>query len=186
MRKTQQGGYKSAALPKIYLSFENPPIFISEPRLEEGYMLDFLPIEELLGCYIPSLKIVILYDIGLEWYSTKRNVNKDLLRAVVLIHEIAHWISHLLPKRGIKEWPLKFYEDTDINVHEGWAQLLTYWVVDEVDRDIENTFKKLNTNQPAPYKIYEHFTKYWIEEIMDSLAHLRTLGKPAELQDWKP
>jgi hypothetical protein len=185
MEKTRQGGYKSAKLPKIYLSFEKPPIFLSDPRLEKDYIPDFLPIEELLGCYIPGLKIVILYDIGLEWYSIKRNINKDCLRAVVLVHEIAHWISHLLPKRGITKWPLEFYNDTDINVHEGWAQLLTYWVVKEEGGDIKNTFQKLNTNQPAPYKIYENFTKYWIEEIMDSLAHLRTLGRPAKLQDWQ-
>jgi len=194
IEKFVQNGYQRARnLPKIHLSSEDPPIFLSHPQLKnrDSPIPEFISIEELLGCYMPNPKIIILYQKGLEWLSKRQIFDIDLLRAIVLVHEVAHWISHFLKKPGLKEWKLEYYKNTDPFVHEGWAQLLTWWIVSKSSivgkssEDIKGVFKRLTDFQPPRYKIYKDFTHYREQKIIDSLEHLRILGKPAKLQDWK-
>ncbi len=115
----------------------------------------------------------------------KEDFDEDMLRAVVLIHEIGHWVTHQLPKPGVPEWPLELYKLTEEEVHEGWAQLITWWVAKDVAGKFKATFKKLTRSQPAPYKIYEKFKDKPVQSVMASLERLRQLPWPARLQDWE-
>jgi hypothetical protein len=108
-----------------------------------------------------------------------------MLRAVVIVHEIGHWVTHLLPKPGIPEWPLELYKLTEDEVHEGWAQLITWWVVDKVGGELEYTFHELNKSQSAPYRVYEKFKTKTPKSVMASLERLRQLRWPARLEEWE-
>ncbi len=201
---TRQSGYRSAALPPIFLSFEAPPIFVAYPELEEDLETDFvenqegniiqreerqrpdtISIEELLGLYIPNDAHIILFARGIHWHANKYNVSEEMLRAVVLVHEIGHWVTHLLPKPGIPEWPLELYSLTDESVHEGWAQLITWWVVDKVGGELKRTFDDLNNGQRAAYHVYKKFQTKKVKSVMDSLEILRQLRSPARIEDWE-
>jgi len=103
----------------------------------------------------------------------------------VLIHEIGHWVTHLLPKPGIPAWSKELYDMTEEDVHEGWAQLITWWVGQGVGGTLLQTFEKLNESQPSPYCVFENFKTYRIDSVMASLEKLRQLRWPARLEDWK-
>ncbi|GIV85434.1 MAG: hypothetical protein KatS3mg052_2441 [Candidatus Roseilinea sp.] len=207
MRKARQGGFRAAALPPIFLSYETPPLFVDYPQLEDEEeqvepqrnrndrneevdrrrdIPETISIEKVLGCYIPDRPPqILLYAKGLKWCARKLGFDEESLRAVVLIHEIGHWMSHLLPKPGVPEWPLEHYKLTEENVHEGWAQLMTWWIAKDVSGDIKDVFEKLNKSQSCPYRVFEKFTSKPVNSVMTSLEGLRRLGRPAGIKDWE-
>jgi len=202
IEKARRGGFRASTLPEIILSFEAPPLFVAYPELEEeegteeeqGERLvprrrnrgrpDTISVEEVLGCYVPTPQIR-LYARGLSWLARRNGFDEEVLRAVVLIHEVAHWVSHLLPKPGLPEWPLELYKQTEEKVHEGWAQLLTWWVVDEVGGQLKTAFEELNKLQSPAYRVFERFKDKSVGAVMASLEKLRQLPRPARLEDWE-
>ena len=222
-------GFSSKKLPDIYLSFETPPLFIKYPELDdmsryideffdrkrkerdkkiaedERRKPEFYDIEELLGVYIPNPKI-ILYARGLIWCAKTLSVDEKVLRTVVLIHEIGHWITHQLPPNKIEQWfktqllpnfkhkhknisniskwPTEHYNKTSTNVHEGWAQIMTWWIVNKVGGDLKDTFDKLNQRQSRPYHVYKDLTNEDINTLIKTLVMLRMLNKGATLVEW--
>jgi len=148
---------------------------------------EVLDIEELLGCYIPNPKI-ILYEKGIRWYIKEcekygMDIEEEYLRAIVLVHEVAHWIMHLLPKDGIPEYPLDLYKRTSRSVHEGWAQLLTWWIVKDRS-DLLKVFEQLNQRQSPPYRVFENYIQIPEESVIKSLEKMRDLNYPVDLKGW--
>ncbi len=202
MEITRQSGYLPAALPPILISSETPPIFVSYPELEgdEEYWAErgeesiprnrdrgkpkTISIEELLGVYQPQLQQIIIYERGIEWLG-RQGFEETWLSTVVLIHEIGHWITHQLPKPGVPTWPTDLYVLGEPAVHEGWAQLITWWIADQVDREFRSTFEELNKCQPPPYRVFKQFKGEPIDKVMASLEKLRLLQWPARLEDWE-
>ncbi len=204
---TRRGGYLPAALPPIFVSFETPPIFVAYPELEgEGDddrdrnerredRQDRIPrfnnrgrpetisIEELLGVYRPRQEQIVIYERGIRW--RRNRVDPEWLRAVVLIHEIGHWITHVLPKPGIPAWATGLYLLGSRDVHEGWAQLMTWWIAEQVGGRFKATFEELNRNQSPPYHVFAQFKGEPTDRMMASLERLRLLTWPARLQDWR-
>lgn len=202
MEITRQSGYLPAALPPILISSETPPIFVAYPELEEEdtnrdergedqiprdeqrWPPEEISIEELLGVYQPRLQQIIIYERGIKWL-VRKGFDEEWLSAVVLIHEIGHWITHQLPKPGVPTWPTDLYVLGEPDVHEGWAQLITWWIADQVDGVFKYTFEKLNKRQPPPYQAFKQFKGEPIDKVMASLEKLRLLQWPARLEDWK-
>ena len=201
MEITRYSGYLPAALPPIFISYETPPIFIAYPELEEDadeYQIgneDQIPrnrerrrpetisIEELLGVYQPRDQQIIIYERGIKW--REHRLDEKWLLSVVLIHEIGHWITHLLPKPGVPTWATDLYVLGETNLHEGWAQLITWWIAYQVGGRFKSTFEKLNQGQSPAYHIFEQFKDKPIDKVMESLERLRNLSWPARLQDWE-
>ncbi len=214
MQKAIRNGYSPSALPPIFISSETPPIFITNPELEyeeedkerrreekwreedrrreeetkvpkdkERRRPETISIEELLGVYHPREQRIIIYERGIKW--RRHRFNEKWLFAVVLIHEIAHWITHLLPKPGTRTWPTDLYLQGEMNLHEGWAQLMTWWIAEEIKGEFKHTFEKLNQGQSPPYRVFQQFKQESIDEIMASLEKLRALTVPAGLSDWQ-
>ena len=205
---TRASGYLPAALPSILISFETPPIFVAYPELEEeddgvdsdrnerrGNREDRIPtnrergrpetisIEEILGVYRPRHEQIVIYERGIRWL--RNRYDHEWLRAVVLIHEIGHWIAHALPKPGTPTWATDLYVLGDIDVHEGWAQLMTSWIAKRVGGEFMATFEELNRNQSPPYHVFKQFQNEPTDGVMASLEKLRLLPWPARLQDWR-
>jgi len=128
---------------------------------------------------------IILFDRGLSWSAKNHNFDKVLLQSIVLIHEFAHWITHLLPHKKSREWILHEFDNTEENVKEGLAELITWWIVNNEGGELKQIFEELNKCQSYPYKVYEHFISYEIDKIMDSLIFMRNLKKPSVLKDWQ-
>jgi len=187
MGKVMSSGFRPASLPAIKISYDSPPLFIAYPELEdsEESRYELFDIEEVLGCYKPDDVTIILYAKGLSWCARTIDLDERVLRAVVLIHELGHWITHLFPKNGVPEWQLDLYKLTEKEVHEGWAQLLTCWVAESEDGKFKETFEKLNRFQSRPYKVFEDFTDISESKVMSSLERLRQLRWPARLMDWE-
>lgn len=197
LSKAQRVGYSIVALPTIYQSYEIPPLFVSHPELEypttdqtitqdpDRRAPEYYNVEELLGCYQPEHETIILYERGIRWLGLK-DYDSDWLRSVVLIHELAHWMMHKLPKQNFADWPTALYKSTKSDLHEAWAQLLTCWMAEEVGNDFKATFEQLNRNQSQPYHLYKQFpiATYSTSKIMTSLEMLRALTTPATLNDW--
>ena len=72
-----------------------------------------------------------------------------------------------------------------MEVHEGWAQIITWWVVDEINGKINEVFEELNKHQSQPYRVYEEFKKNSENSVINSLEMLRQLHCPAGINDWK-
>ncbi len=203
MKITRENGYSSSALPLIFVSSETPPIFVDHPEWEEdeenwderdkGWRLrnrerrkpEKISIEGLLGCYDPRLQRIIIYERGIKWM-VREGFDEKWLSAVVLIHEIGHWITHQLPKPGVPTWRTDLYDSSDPDVHEGWAQLITWWIANQDDgaRQFKDTFKELNERQSWPYDVFKQFTRRSPNEVMASLETLRLLQHSACLDDW--
>ena len=146
---------------------------------------EIVTIEEALGLYIPTAPQIILYQRGIDWFSKRYRLDENILRAVVLVHEIGHWITHLLPKPEVPAWPTDLFTLTSMDVTEGWAQLITQWVADEISGGFARTFEELNRHQTPPYHTYKEFTKVPLKLIISSLELLRQLRWPARLSDWE-
>ena len=158
-----------------------------------GWLMDSSCIwdyEKILGLYNPLEERIYIFQRGIEITAMGLypyfgyDVSFDL-RRVVLMHEISHWITHMVIKEG-KNWPtLNFAKSTD-EVLEGWAQLLTWLALNspEGNDELRKIFKELNLRQSQPYKVFKKFTGYSPHKLADSLVYLRNLGRPAELSDW--
>lgn len=202
MKITGENGYSSSALPLIFVSSETPPIFVDHPEWEEDeenwderdkdWRLrnrerrkpEKISIEGLLGCYDPRLQRIIIYERGIKWM-VREGFEEKWLFAVVLIHEIGHWITHQLPRPGVPTWPADLYVLGERYVHEGWAQLITWWIADQVDGEFKRTFEDLNKMQSPPYRVFEQFKWASPDKVMASLKTLRLLQRPARLEDWE-
>jgi len=196
-------------LPKIVLSFDPPPFLVRHPHLasdyfrrsyhgkteersEKRYSEGMFDIEQLLGLYLSHEKKIVLYLLGIRWAAEQleRRMNKSRskiiedLTTIVLVHEIGHWITHQMPTKNYEEWEQEYYDTTSENVHEGWAQLITYWCIQN-NPDLLTTFQELNRNQSAPYHQYKDFVSYPENKVIASLDELRGLERGASVQDWK-
>jgi len=207
-------GYGLAPFPKIRLSFEIPPLFATHPELEreivelpareelheneiprdpERPRPEWIDVEEVLGLYHPEREEITLFIRGISWAARRLRIEERWLRAVVLIHELAHWLTHRLPGKFSREWPTEAYKLGSRELHETLAQLLTWWVAEEVaikstfgqPSPFEGAFIQLNRCQSKLYRTYQEFKDTSKASIFQSLEHLRNLGRPAGLEDLK-
>ena len=185
MEIISKNGYLLSPLPPIFISYEPPPIFVKYPGSEEnpGKSPDIISIEEWLGVYRPRPEEIVIYERGIQWRGHR--FDEEQLFNVVLIHEIAHWITHKLYQPGLSAWKTDLYVWGEVDVHEGWAQLMTWWIANQVKGEFKHTFKTLNRNQSPPYRVFERFKSVPINRVMASLGRLRSLSSPVRLQDWE-
>lgn len=180
-----EGGFERIdLLGNIMDSEGDPPDFAAGDELEQNY-----DIEGALGLYVPSEPKIILYEKGIAACSRDLGINAHVLRALVLIHELSHWAMHLLPYRDCRtvnpRWE-RYCSCEDIRIikaakiHEGWAQLLAWWVVDQAatagDPIYRDAFLKLNERQSSAYHEYQEFLTEDRSILLKALVELRMLG----------
>lgn len=156
-----------------------------DDKLRKQYDLtreQIFSIDDVLGlyCHIGADKNnpngvpeIVLYAQGITAVAKRLNVPTEMLRAVVLVHEIGHWISHAVPdSKHSKTWDsFTNFKDETKEAKVMWAQLFPYWVAQEVNDSFKQAFEKLNVNQASEYKTFEQFTKYKQEQMLTLLKY---------------
>ncbi len=165
-----------------YHELPNDKNTISQDR--ERCISEKVPITEVLGVYFSGTGEIVLYQDIIDMHSAKHGWDKDWLISVVLIHEYSHWITHKLEKENIPTWDTKLFNLTDTFVKEGWAQLLTYWIANEIGGEFKRVFEELNNRQSMKYKEFKNYIQYDIGSVVKSLEVLRLLPYPTGLSNW--
>ncbi len=181
-----QAGFQKKNFPEIILSFEKPPLLHkAEPYWES------IPIDGVLGQYDSIYQRIIIYIVGIDCLLQRWNFDFTDLMCIVLLHEIAHWITHKLPHLSAQEWPLDDYLFTVSEVHEGLAQIIVYLYLQYKGiSSLRRTFKRLTQLQPTAYNIYNknlfgNLIKKNHVKIMNSLITLRNKRKSiSSLNEW--
>lgn len=163
------------------------------PRNPERPEPETISIEEVLGLYLPHEQEILLFERGIRWYANRHKLDPAWLLDVVLVHEFGHRLTHALPGPGRDSWPTERYVPTTVEVHEGWAQLITSWVARGLYRsatahrgnEFSLTFEELNRCQSPAYHVFEEFENEDRGRVMRSLECLRQRSGPAQLDDWK-
>lgn len=140
-----------------------------------------------LGEYIAEKQEVILYGRAISNDSLKLDVDEDILRAVVLIHELGHYITHTHPLNGIAEEPFDnvLFSRSDPDFLECIAQLFAYWVTErDGQHNSHDVFNKLASKQSGPYKVYLKYLKESPKIILQSIAVLRANDKVTTISDF--
>lgn len=93
--------------PDVCISDEDPPLFVSDPRLKEWYEEDRSEedgqrgpewdgrpdFERFLAVYLWGPKQIIIWRKGVDCCSKLLNIDYDALFDCVLIHELGHWFN---------------------------------------------------------------------------------------------
>lgn len=172
-------------MPAVFLSMEIPPSYKLVEYHDEGDGKTLYDTEGLLGCYIPSKQEIHLFEHGIQWCAKRLSVDVDILREIVFIHELGHYMQHKMPCYKTKEWDYNLYiaSYSPMDLHEGWAQLMDAWVVKDI-KEYSNTFQSLVAVQSSPYQVYKNYEQDSYRRILMSLDDLRQLCYPATTKDW--
>lgn len=163
---------------------ELPEDYIVEALWYKPIHIEKYDIERVLGIYDPKERKIVLYERGILAVSKEEKIDLDILRSVVLVHELGHWLSHTMPQGTTQCWENVQYNHASTDVHEGWAQLFDYWAVDQnSNKAYYDAFAALNKNQSLPYHTYEKFIKHPYQIMLDSLEPLRKIDT-ATLTEW--
>ena len=173
-------------MPDVCITYELPRSFKLVDNHEEGDLGDLFDTENLLGYYIPKKQEINLMELGIQWCAKELNIDVDLLREIVFIHELGHYMQHKMPCYQTQEWKYDLYirSYTPIDLQEGWAQLMAAWVVKDKE-DYSHVFQSLIAVQSAPYHVFKDYERDPYRRILNSLDGLRQLGRPAKITDWE-
>lgn len=183
----EKEGYERTLLPLINVDYAEPPLFRKlreNNRSLEGYE-GHIDIEEVMGLYLPKQEQVTLFHEGIRWCSARHDMHEGWLRAVILIHELAHWMIHRLPKTNIPVFETDSYIKTPANFHECVAQLLTWWVAKKAPPMFKKTFMQLNEHQSPTYKSFSHFASTKPKIVIAALDKIRFDGKVTSLVEFE-
>lgn len=179
-------GFGRSELPLITEQYGDPPLFCELRREGNSDPYQFPPeiinIEQVLGVYVAQNEQITLFADGIRWFASKLNVPEGLLRFVVLVHEIAHWMVHRLPTEAADEFPLEFYEASEEQFHETLAQLLTHWVSKAIHPTFGDVFLKLNSCQSPIYRLYQHYEETPCVAVVMSIVDARLRTCPSTYQ----
>jgi len=179
--------YKRTLPPLISEDYVEPPLF--RKLREDNHPLEgyegHIDIEEVLGLYLLEQEQVTLFHEGIRWCSARHGMHEGWLRAVVLIHELSHWMIHRLPKANIPVFETEFYRKTPADFHECLAQLLTFWVSQKAPPMFRKTFMQLNEHQSSVYNTFSRFVSTKPKDVISALDKIRVEGKATSMAEFE-
>lgn len=190
--------------PPFLISYDLPLLLQKQKQSSEEQTQMRWDIDELLGLYEPNAKQykssfsplfspskqapqIVIYERGIKYCANETGLSDSILLQIVIIHELSHWIVHKLQDNKGNIWKNDLFDSTNADVHEGWAQLLTFWALDYLrDKEGMKVFEELNKNQSPPYHKYKEILNHCNDEItiLNSLPPLRTTNGGASFKDW--
>ncbi|MFD3409058.1 hypothetical protein SKC37_10345 [Aquirufa sp. HETE-83D] len=151
---------------QFFAKYEWPDIILSKDIIKDDSI-------EALGCYKTYTNyrregsIVLFYNNILET-ANQYKVNKSsaeslekivqYLTTIVLVHEFVHWLMHYvnpgtkLPFTRVK---VKYEVLDEIEFHECFAQLFTFYFVNNKGGLYKDIFDWLELRQPSQYTVYK-------------------------------
>lgn len=185
--------------PLILSSFDRPPATCSQE-----HHWDF---DNVLGEYRRPKQShsvssnehhqIYLHERALCACSQALSIDRRLLRAIVILHECAHYFVDQLPSAGASpfvdkpnlparvRWIDSGYAKTSVEVHETIAQILTFWACQ--DSWLRDTFDALNANQSIAYRRFKDDLNAGANPstVVAAIAHVRCLSAGADVDAWK-
>jgi len=162
---------------------------------------------DLLGVYqILTFKkegTIFLYEscikrVGLRFFAQigstlrmSRSYCIDMVREIVLWHELGHWITHWMPGKDRNRWNTKSYDynKESKDVYEGLAQIFVQFAIQQIDEDktrndYQRMFHYLLQNQEACYYRYNDIMRHpkfsW-NKLLGAITMLRILNNPDDV-----
>ena len=138
-----------------------------------------------LGVYRSETPEIVLYAQNINTVAQRLYFPAKMLRTVVLVHELGHWISHAVPDRKGQIWNDSYFNfDTQtpeaVEIKEIWAQLFVYWYAKEVkgrERIFRLAFDALNQYQSAKYCAYKKYEETDMTIMLKVLSHFHRQGE---------
>lgn len=212
-------------LPPIYLSLDKP----RECKSRNADNITLWDTDDLLGVYLPGKSCeIVIFERGLRDCSRSLNLPKLSLRELTIVHEVAHWAADQMPlnrSRSIsnhQRWSdLRYhtsagttkcdpsgFEETEKEVHEGWAQLICFYtLLMTYDDRLRNSvsppslssyakrhgrgclfaFMELNEHQSRPYQVWKDILAHnkTPQQVIGTLKQLRNATPGATMSQWK-
>ena len=187
---------KRGKIPSIAIRVSDEgPYFRHEPLRDGSEILG--EGTDTLGKYLyehPNI-IITLFDTSIYMYAAFSKLEAVQVANVVLIHEIAHSVTHLglLGKRKI-HWENFGQASQNKEEKERFAQLATWLYIDEISSTpLRRTFEKMSDDSPEEYKTWKkvvdgarrkskqvnkEYKSSLHETILDSNVDKSVIGKP--------
>lgn len=209
-------------LPPVLSCLDRPPMSVRNEN-------ETLDTDGLLGEYIPGRHCeILIYQRGIKDCSARLSLPKLALRELVIIHELAHWVADQIPlSRGRsinnhERWSDLSYqtadgsttcdpsgfEVTEKEVHEGWAQTVTFYTLlmgyndrcrnsiaplslsSYAERDGKGclyAFTELNEHQSKAYHVWNDILAFnkTPQQVIGTLKDLRLASPGATMSQWR-
>ena len=147
-------------------------------------------IVDVLGEYIPDRRRITIYDemcriaakamtigpLDGEVYKAE-SADADLLKQVVLIHEVAHAVTHLGKERGgsSRIWEYFSYADQSDKELAAQAYSLFYFRKYNLDHH-EVIFRKLSEHQSSAYNSWKKYERLGVVRLNQDLRSIKAKG----------
>lgn len=137
-----------------------------------------------LGLYFPDDNAIVLFPDFISVVADSLSVSEEDLTAVVLIHEIGHWLHCQI----VSDWPDGVFASHTKELQECIAQLFCKFLSDSADdtsalgndREIvpgfQLAFKSLLVRQTSEYHAFEAFADCQPFELLRALQALRSFN----------
>jgi hypothetical protein len=135
----------------------------------------------------PEVPEIVILERGLNRCSVATRIPRQVLERIVLAHELSHWMVHLCPDRAGNTWERTAFDATASDVHEGWAQLLTSWVLTDVrDAEALAAFNHLARRQSPVYDPFAKLPAAGADRasMLGALPSIRSQSRGATMADW--
>lgn len=132
---------------------------------------------DLLGCYRPHDNKVIVYELLVHLCALKVGLDESILHRIVLLHEIAHAITHRGRELDGSIWDL--FVAAEAEKKEYFAQIYTYKQLEREGKTAAITaMDALADQQPNIYQTYRSATAQDVATINASLLEARRQVPP--------
>jgi len=139
-----------------------------------------------------------IQEIGLLFYINAGRVLRmsrsyciNLVREIVLWHQLGHWITHWMPGKDHNRWNRKsyLYNDMSKDVHEALAQVFVQFAIQHIEDDNKRNhfqiiFHYLLHKQQKYYSLYNQLLKHprfgW-NNLLGAITMLRILENPEDV-----
>lgn len=131
---------------------------------------------------------LIFYEAFGKTIGQSRQFCINMVREIVLWHELGHWITHWMPGKDKNRWNTKSYNLGSKDVYEGLAQLFTHYaIINLEDNKLRNDFLILFSfmlrNQSHCYHKYLDImghNKFGWNQCFTALTMIRMVEKADE------